>query len=171
MVNPFTLTLGKAYVNNTLESIINQPSSVLSLSVLSIVLLWMLLVLIALYLYIAFAWMTIAKKLKYKEPWLAFIPIVNLFLIPILADKKWTWGFIFIVPFVFIPLPILCLILIGVAAVFYFIWTWKIFKKRKYPGWLALLPLGRLIPLPIVGFLFIIAYLVVLGLVAWEDRK
>ena len=125
---------------------------------------------IALYLYIAFAWMTIAKKLKYKKPWLAFVPIANLFLIPILADKKWTWGFILIVPFVFRPFaPILYLILMVVAAVFYFIWTWKIFKKRKYPGSLALLPLGGLIPL--AGFLFVIAYLVVLGLVAWEDRK
>ncbi len=108
---------------------------------------------IALYVYYAWAWMTIAKKLKYEKAWLAWIPIANLFLIPILAEKDWPWGFIFIVPIANI--------------VFYIMWTWKIFEKRKYPGWLSLVILLSFIPMlsAIAG----IANLVIVGLVAWKD--
>ncbi len=112
------------------------------------------LVSIALYVYWALAWMTIARKLKYKNPWLAWIPIAQLFLIPILAKKHWTWGFMFLVPIA--------------NVVFLFIWTWNIFEQRKYPGWLALVPLLGFIPL--IGLLASLAYLVILGLVAWSDR-
>lgn len=109
---------------------------------------------IALYVYYAFVWMTIARKLKYKKAWLAWIPIANFFLVPILAKKHWTWGFMFLVPIANI--------------VFFFIWTWNIFEQRKYPGWLALIPLAGFIP--VVGGLASLAYLVVLGLVAWKDQ-
>ena len=108
---------------------------------------------IALYVYYAWAWMTIAKKLNYDKPWLAWIPIANLFLIPILAKKEWLWGFIFILPIANI--------------VFYIMWTWKIFEMRKYPGWLSLVILLSFIPMlsAIAG----IANLVIIGLVAWRD--
>lgn len=109
---------------------------------------------IVFYVYWALAWMTIAQKLKYKKAWLAWIPIAQLFLIPILAKKRWTWGFIFLVPIA--------------NAVFFFIWTWSIFEKRKYPGWLSLLPLAAI--LPIIGWIGAVAYLVVLGFVAWKDK-
>ncbi|MCK5410063.1 MAG: hypothetical protein KAJ30_07345 [Candidatus Heimdallarchaeota archaeon] len=112
------------------------------------------LVSIALYVYWALVWMTIARKLKYKNPWLAWIPVAQIFLIPILAKKHWTWGFMFLVPIA--------------NVVFLFIWTWNIFEQRKYPGWLALVPLLGFIPL--VGLLASLAYLVILGLVAWSDR-
>jgi len=109
---------------------------------------------IALYVYYAFVWMTIARKLKYKYPWLAWIPIANFFLVPILAKKDWTWGFMFLVPIA--------------NVVFFFIWTWNIFEQRKYPGWLALIPLAGFIP--VVGGLAGLAYLVILGFVAWKDK-
>lgn len=112
------------------------------------------LVSIALYVYWALVWMTIARKLNYKNPWLAWIPVAQIFLIPILAKKHWTWGFMFLVPIA--------------NVVFLFIWTWNIFEQRKYPGWLALVPLLGFIPL--VGLLASLAYLVILGLVAWSDR-
>jgi len=109
---------------------------------------------IALYVYYALVWMTIAKKLKYKKPWLAWIPVANFFLIPILAKKDWVWGFMFFVPIA--------------GAVFFFIWTWNIYEQRKYPGWLCLAPVLGFIP--VVGFLGGIAQLVIMGLVAWMDR-
>jgi len=109
---------------------------------------------ILLYIYTALVWMTIGKKLGYDKSWIAWIPIVNAFLIPILAKKAWPWGFILFVPIV--------------NLVFYIIWTWNIFEQRKYPGWLSLIPLGGIIPL--VGWIASIGYLVVLGLVAWKDR-
>ncbi|MEM4702967.1 MAG: hypothetical protein QXP53_00555 [Candidatus Pacearchaeota archaeon] len=115
----------------------------------------LVLVIIGLYIYNAFVWMTIAKKLHYKKPWLAWIPIASTFLIPILAKKHWAWGFIFFVPIANI--------------VFLIIWTWDIFKQRNYPGELSLILIGFFIPIILV--LAFIAYLVVQGLVAWQDRN
>jgi hypothetical protein len=107
-----------------------------------------------LYVYYALVWMTIAKKLKYNKPWIAWIPIVNIFLLPILAKKNWLWGFIFLVPIVNI--------------VFFIMWTWKIYELRKYPGWLSLASLLGIIPI-LSGFAFI-ANLIIMGLVAWKDN-
>ncbi|MBL7148417.1 MAG: hypothetical protein ISS82_06325 [Nanoarchaeota archaeon] len=101
------------------------------------------------YVYYALAWSTIAKKLKYKKPWLAWIPVAQLFLIPILAKKKWAWGFMFLVPIANI--------------VFCIIWTWKVFERRKYPGWLSLS-----IIIPKVGG---ILYLIAIGFVAWGKKR
>ena len=113
-----------------------------------------LVVMLALYIYYALVWQTIARKLGYSKPWVAWIPIVNIILFPILAKKHWAWVFILLVPFANI--------------VFMFIWMWKIFERRNYPGWLSLLPLLSIIP--ILNILVGIGYLVLMGLVAWKDR-
>ncbi len=115
---------------------------------------WLLIV-VGLYVYMALVFMTIARKLKYDKPWLAWIPIANAFLLPILAGKPWPWGFIFFIPIV--------------GFIFYIIWVWKIYEKRGYPGSLSLIVLAALIPF--VNFIAAIAHLVVLGVVAWVDRK
>ncbi len=104
---------------------------------------------VAIYVYVAFAWMTIAKKMKCKKYWLAWIPIANFFLLPILLKKKWTWGFM-----VFAPIA---------NMVFFIIWTWEIFELRKYPGWLSLSVI-----IPKVGG---ILYFIAIGFVAWKDKK
>ena len=111
------------------------------------------LIVIGLYVYTALAFMTIAKKLRYDKPWLAWIPVANLFLIPILAKKNWAWGFIFLVPIANI--------------VFFFIWMWNIYEQRKYPGWLSLVPLLGFIPF--IGIFVSLANLIILGFVAWKD--
>jgi len=113
------------------------------------------LVVIAFYVYYALVLSTIAKKLRYDKPWLAWIPIVNLALYPILAEYDWPWVFILLVPIVNI--------------VFMFIWTWKIFERRNYPGWLSLIPLASFIP--IINIFVGTAMLIIWGLVAWADRK
>jgi len=115
----------------------------------------MTIVLIALYVYAAIAWMTIGRKLGYKNSWIAFIPIANYFLFAILAKKHWTWGFMF-----FVPLA---------NFVFAIIWHWNIFERRKYPGALSLIMIGWIIPF--INWLATLAYLVVIGLVAWQDKK
>jgi hypothetical protein len=110
---------------------------------------------IVFYVYTALVWSTIAKKLGYAKPWLAWIPIANVFLLPILAKKNWAWGFIFLVPIVNI--------------VFFIIWTWNIFEQRKYPGWLSLVPIAAIIPF--IGWIASLAFLVIMGMVAWNDKK
>jgi len=130
----------------------------------------------ALYIYQSLAWQSIAKKLKYKKPWLAWIPIANFFLLPILAKKKWTWGLIVLIPFILLPfliIPVVGFILYWLAIIFIIlmaiIWTWDIYEKRKYPGWLSLGP--AFIFIPIVNIIAFVAHFVILGFVAWYDRK
>jgi uncharacterized membrane protein YoaK (UPF0700 family) len=114
---------------------------------------------IAMYIYTSLAWYTIAKKLNHSAPWLAWIPIANIALMLQLGGFHWAWVFLLLVP-----------ILGWIAlAVLIFIATWRVFEKRKYPGWLSLIPLASWIPY--VGGLAGIGYMIILGFVAWKDMK
>lgn len=107
----------------------------------------------AIYVYQALAWMTIARKLKYKRAWLAWIPIANIAMMLQLGGFHWAWIFLILVPFLgWVPLLVLVIIA-----------TWRIFEKRKYPGWFSLSMV-----IPKVGG---ILYLIAIGFVAWQDRK
>ena len=112
----------------------------------------------ALYVYNSLAWMTIGKKLKYKYSWLAWIPIANGAMILQMGGFHWAWIFLVLV-------PILGWIALGVLV---FISMWKVFERRKYSGWLALVPLAGFVPA--LGALASIAFLVIIGLVAWRDN-
>ena len=59
---------------------------------------------------------------------------------------------------------------LGVIALFVLslISFWRIFEKLKYSGWLALIPLLGFIPT--IGGFATIAFLIVLGVVAWRKR-
>jgi hypothetical protein len=108
---------------------------------------------LAIYIYFALAWMTIAKKLNYKRPWLAWIPIANIAMILELGGFHWAWIFIILIPIAgWVALAVLSIIA-----------TWKIFGMRKYPGWFSLS-----IVIPKVGF---ILYMIAIGFVAWSDKK
>jgi hypothetical protein len=110
-------------------------------------------IIIALYVYTSLAWMTIFRKLKYKNPWMAWIPIVNIAPMLQLGGFHWAWIFLILIPIVgWIPLAILVIIA-----------TWRIFEMRNYPGWFSLSMI-----IPKIGF---ILYLIAIGFVAWDDRK
>lgn len=104
------------------------------------------------YIYFALAWMKIAKKMKYKHPWLAWIPFANIAMILELGEFAWGWIFLLLVP------------VLGWLAVFvlFIIATWRIFEKRKYPGWFSL----SLIVPKLGGILYLIA----IGFVAWKKK-
>ena len=113
----------------------------------------LLIIWLAVYIYFAMAWMTIARKLKYKHSWLAWIPIANIAMILHLGGFHWAWVFLIVIPVLgWIALAVLCIIA-----------TWKIFVKRNYPGWFSL---AMIIP-QIGGILYLIA----IGFVAWKDKK
>jgi hypothetical protein len=132
-----------------------------------------IIILFAVFLYRAFALYTIAKKLKSKYSFLAWIPVAQFFLYPILADEKWEWGFIalipILVPLLFIPFTLIpfinmfLIILISIGTLilvsFRTYWIWKIFEKRNYHGALSLLTLINFVNL------------FVLGIVAWIDKE
>jgi len=125
------------------------------------------------FLYKAFALYTIAKKLNSKYAFIAWIPIAQFFIYPILAEEKWEWGFIALLPIVlpllFFPFAIIpfvnyfliVLMTIGVLTLILFrtYWIWKIFERRNYHGALSLITLINL------------GCLIILGIVAWKDRK
>ena len=123
----------------------------------------LLIVFLVVYVFVALAMSTIARKLNYSKPWLAWIPIANVFLIPILADYKWWWGFVFVLSSVLGVIPLLGLILSPIASIFAavmsVIWYIKIFKKRNYSPWLILL------------FFVPIANIVMFCLLAWKDKN
>jgi hypothetical protein len=118
----------------------------------------LLIIVIGVYVYTSLARMTIAKKLKHKRPWLAWIPFARDSLILQLGGFHWAWIFLVLLP-ILGWIPLIVLILIS----FY-----RIYEKRKYPGWLALIPILSLAPA--VGWLAHIANLIILGFVAWKDR-
>ncbi|MBN1544480.1 hypothetical protein JW898_03385 [Candidatus Woesearchaeota archaeon] len=118
-----------------------------------------LLIAAALYVYTSWALMTIGKKLKYAYPWIAWIPVANIAMILRMGGFHWAWVFLVLIPvFGWIALAVMVIIA-----------TWRIYEKRKYPGWLALVPLASVVP--IVGGLASIAHLIILGFVAWKDVK
>ncbi len=104
---------------------------------------------LAVYVYVALALMALAKKTHTKNPWLAWIPIANFYLVTQIAkvDGWWTLAILApVIPFVG------GLFLIGTV-----VWMfWRIAEKRKFPGWISLLML-----IPIVN-------LIVLGILAWN---
>jgi len=113
---------------------------------------------IAVYIYTSLAMYTIAKKLKYENAWLAWIPIANIAMILQLGGFHWALVFLILIPFA------------GwlAVAVLMYIAMWRVFEKRKYPGWLVLITLACVIP--VLGFLAFVVYMIILGLVAWKDK-
>jgi hypothetical protein len=105
------------------------------------------------YVYTAWAWMAIANKLKYKYSWLAWIPFANLAMILQLGGFHWAWMFLILIPLVgWLVLWVLLIIA-----------TWRVFERRKYPGWFSLAMI-----IPRFGTMI---YLIIIGFVAWKDLK
>ena len=110
----------------------------------------MVFIVIAAYIYMAVALMTIAKKTKTKDAWMAWIPIANLYLMTKIADVP-TWT---ILAFLLLFIPVLG----GLAFMAVYIWWWwKIAEARKMEGWLSIL-----LVLPVIN-------LVIVGIIAWKD--
>lgn len=108
---------------------------------------------IGIYVYSALAWQTIARKLNYKKAWLAWIPIANIAMILSLGGFNWAWIFLILIP-IFGWIALFVLLIIA---------NWRVFEKRKYPGWFSLSMI-----IPKVGGLL---YLIAIGFVAWKDRS
>ena len=95
------------------------------------------------YLYVALALQTIAVKTATPNPWLAWIPIANVFLMLGIAKKPMWWFLLFLVPLLNIVIAIL--VWMGIA------------EARHKPSWWGVL---TIIP---------IAQLIVPGYLAWAD--
>ncbi|MFC1769358.1 hypothetical protein ACFLZX_06370 [Nanoarchaeota archaeon] len=105
------------------------------------------------YVYYSLAWMVIARKMKYKSPWIVWIPFVKIAVILQLGGFHWAWVFLLFVPI----FGWIALFVMGIIA------KWKIYEKRKYPGWFSLAVI-----IPQLGP---ILQAIAVGFVAWADRK
>ena len=132
------------------------PNGILSPEVLgALFFLFIALIFVALvvYIYISFAYMAIGKKVKYKYPGIAWVPIVGPALILSRTAKMHWWPTLLVIGFF---IPIVSFLFAITYMVYYTIWSWKTFEKIKKPGWWSLL-----LWIPIVN-------LVILGIVAWS---
>lgn len=101
------------------------------------------------YVYMALTLMTIAKKTKTPNAWLAWIPLANVYLMTQIGKTPvWT---MFGLLAVFLPF-IGTLVVAGLSAY----WWWKIAEARGKQGWLGILML-----VPIANF-------IVPGYLAWS---
>ena len=108
-------------------------------------------VLLAFYIYKSVALMKIAKRLRHKHAWLAWIPIADVAMVLQLGDFHWAWIFLILIPiFGWVALYVLFIIA-----------NWRIFEECDYPGWFSLSLL-----IPKIG---IILYLIVIGLIVWSN--
>ena len=98
---------------------------------------------VAIYVYMALALSTIAKKTNTENPWLAWIPIANIVLMLNIAKKPIWWIILFFIPLVGIVMAII-------------VWM-AIAEARGKPNWW-----GILLIIPVVG-------LIVPGYLAWTD--
>jgi hypothetical protein len=127
-----------------------------------------LMVLLVFYIYTSLALSTIAKKTKTNNPWLAWIPIANVYLMLKIAkvNPMWMLAILFLpctmllmmIPFIGILfgfLYFLEILALGVGMIY--VW-WKICEARKYPGWVALL------------FLVPLLNMIMPGIIAWRDN-
>jgi Family of unknown function (DUF5684) len=107
------------------------------------ILLFVLVFALAAYVYFALAIQTIAQKTNTENPWLAWIPIVNIVLLLNIAKKPIWWFLLFLIPLVNIVIAVI--VWMGVA------------EARNKPSWW-----GILMIVPVVN-LIVPAYL------AWSD--
>ena len=109
---------------------------------------------VGIYVYVGLALSKIAKNMGYGKTWLAWIPVVNLFLFPVLTGRKWVWGLLFFIPIVNVVFLMICL--------------WKLLEKEGYDGKWSLVSLGFLVTDS--GFIAFVSLLVILGVLAWKKK-
>lgn len=123
-------------------------AAIVTLGIIAII--FLIILMIAVYVYISIALMSIAKKTKTKNAWMAWVPILNFYLLTQIAKQSGWWTLILLawaIPFG------------GIAILAVGIWMfWLIAERRNLPGWISLLMI-----IPIVN-------LVILGIIAWKKK-
>ena len=105
---------------------------------------------IAVYIYFAIALMTIAKKTNTKNAWFAWIPILDIYLMLMIAELP-GW---YLVGLLASFIPVIGNILVTAGMIYLF---WKVAEARNKPGWY-----GILMIVPVVN-------LIIIGMLAWSD--
>ena len=132
-----------ALVLLTSTALAQDSNNVLGAALASTFLMVMLVFCAAMYIYVALALQTIATKTATPNGWLAWIPIVNIFLMLQVAKKPMWWFILFLIPLV----NIIFMIMVWMAVA----------EARGKPNWWGIL---MIVPM---------ANIVVPGYLAWSD--
>ncbi len=111
------------------------------------------------YVYMAVCLMLIAQKTDTRYPWLAWIPIANVFLMCMVAKKPWWWALVMVVAYSIVAgfyygnIGWLASLFYIVGLVFTIIVWIAICQARSRPGWWVILILIPLVNIVIIGVL------------------
>lgn len=122
------------------------------LAVVGISILIAIILAIAIYVYCGLALMAIANKKKIENPWLAFVPVGNVYLMTQIGKVSP----LFTLGILAAAIPVVGAV--AVAVLMAFLW-WKIAEAIGRPGWWGILMVA-----PIVNF-------VIIGMMAWGKEK
>ncbi len=114
-----------------------------------------LVIVVGVYIYTSFAFLAIARKVKFKHPKIAWIPAVGPLLIMSKTAKMHWWPILLLIGMV---VPFIGSVALLILAVYSVIWLWKTFEALKRPGWWAILCI-----IPVVNLIFI-------GIAAWSKK-
>lgn len=98
-----------------------------------------ILIVAAIYVYVAVCLQTLAGKTGTPNGWLAWIPIANLYLLCRIGDKPGWWLILLIIPLVGVVFSIL-------------VWM-AVAQRRGKPGWLGILSIIPVANLVLPGYL------------------
>ncbi len=98
-----------------------------------------LIIFLAIYLYTSYCLMVIGKKTGHGDAWMAWVPIVNLYYMTVIAEKPGWWTLLMLIPCVNI--------VIGVI-----LWM-AIAEKRGKPNWWGILIIIPCVNLVVPGYL------------------
>ena len=101
------------------------------------------------YVIFALSLYKIAKRTKTEHAWFAWIPLLNVILVAMMARKEWWWGLIAIVVGI---IPILGGIASAIITIYLF---WLLTERLGKPGPLSLL---MLIPVVNLGYILYLAF-------------
>jgi len=128
------------------------------------------------YVYFAICLIFLGRKTQTPRRWMAWVPILNIYLLCKIAGKSGWWLVVFLLPIIFIifglilipffpDLPhsagfIIYFLILLLMPIFYLailvIWVilwWKIAGKVERPGWWGILMLIPIVGLPMIGVL------------------
>ncbi len=99
-----------------------------------------MIVMLVMYVYLAYSLYLIAKKTSTENGWLAWVPIIQLIILPLMIAKKplW-WAILFLVPIANLVIAII-------------VWM-KIAEVRGKPAWMGILMLVPGVNVAIPGYL------------------
>ncbi|MCL4472549.1 MAG: DUF5684 domain-containing protein [Actinobacteria bacterium] len=94
---------------------------------------------VAAYVYYSFSLMTIAAKTSTENGWMAWIPVLNLYLMCKIAGRPGWWLVLMLVPLVNVVM--LVIVWMGIA------------EARGFPGWWGIMMLVPLVNIIVPGYL------------------